>query len=167
MSTITVCSDASFSYKYKKGAWACYIRTPYATICESGLIKDDTSSAIEAELFALANALYIVGQIEDLNKHNLIVYCDNQGALVEPKITKTPASRYYKRQVERNTWFHEHIKVQLDKARAYELRHVKGHTPRKYWNSSYSSRSYMNDFCDKEAVRVLLEYKLKLRGVSK
>lgn len=157
--TITVCSDASYRKFRKKryASWACYIRTPTKTVKTSGLIKSEVISSTKAELYGVANALYLADQLEDLSKFRLIVYCDNYDVLHRDySIKHTPKSKYYEKELEEKLWHDEHIVAYTSKAKKYEPRHVKGHLSKHEW-SPVSKRNYMNDWCDREAYRVLRE----------
>ncbi len=150
MQTITVCTDAGYRNLHKQPAavWATYIRTPSQTIHASGIIGQPCKGSSHAELYAIANALHIVGKRYDLSKYRLIVYSDNlyalqnhiDGTLKKPK----PDHRYVY-----NQWIKEHIV----KAAQFEARHVKAHLPKKKWGGA--TRFYMQNWCDKEVHRVM------------
>lgn len=160
--TVTVCSDASHSFKYGVATWACYIRTPRKTIKTGGVLKQKVNGSTTAERLGLANALFITNNVVDLSKHKLIVYCDNMYALEKPKVNKTPASKHYAKKFESKKWFEEFVEPYLTKAASYETRHVKGHLKRENWDKT-SKRNYMNDWCDKEAARLRQAEVRKLR----
>lgn len=166
MPTITVCTDASFSQQYKLGTWACYIRTPKRKILKSGVLQAKVKSSSEAETLGLANALFILNKFVDLSDYRVIVYCDNTTALAEPKIRKTPKSKYYQKSFESNRFYKQHISDILGKSKSYEMRHVKGHLPKEQWDKG-SSRNFMNKHCDIEAKRLLRLEKAKLKGLQK
>lgn len=152
---ITVCSDASMSTKLKIATWACYIRTPDLTIKLGGVFKEYSSGSYWAETRGIANALSILNsQVKNLEKYKIILYCDNNVALIEPRIKNTPASKHHKASLEKRKFYDDHIKSILLKAREYETRHVKGHLPEHKWDTG-SKRNFMNNWCDEEAKRYM------------
>lgn len=148
--TITICSDASFSPSNNIGTWACYIRTPSKVMKTSGVLKEKTEDSYKAERLGLANALFLANKIADLEKHRLIIYCDNVGAIKDWSSSKNLQNE---KRIEKKQWFDKNIKPFLEKAAEYELRHVKAHLPKEQWDKT-SKRNYMNDWCDKEAQRL-------------
>lgn len=150
MQTITVCTDAGHKNFHHESisVWATYIRTPSQTIHSSGLIGKPCKGSSHAELYAIANALHIVGSRYDLSKYKLIVYSDNlyalqnhiDGTLKKPK--RDHAEVYDK-------W----IKPHLDKAHQFEGRHVKAHLPKEQWGGA--TRFYMQNWCDEEVHRIM------------
>lgn len=160
--TITICSDAGHKNYFHKGigTWACYIRTPTKTIKQSGVIKQSVKGSTHAEQYGIANALFLADKAEDLSQFKVIVYCDNKFALrTDWKITHTPKSKYYAKQVEQKEFYDTYIKPYVDKAGSIEMRHVKGHQEQENWATG--ARNFMNDWCDTEAKRLM---KLALRA---
>lgn len=151
MFTITVCTDAGHKNLYKESCavWAAYIRTPHKTINVSGVIKQHCKGSSQAELYAIANALHIVGRDNDLSKYKLIVYSDNLYALRNELDGSMGRPRPEHRRV-----YEMYIKPYIEKAIIYEARHAKGHLPPKKWSSS-SARHYMQNWCDVEVHRVM------------
>ena len=163
MQTITVCTDAGHKNLYHQSVavWATYIRTPSQTIHSSGIIGQDCKGSSHAELYAIANALHIIGKRYDLSKYKLILYSDNvyalqnhlDGTLKNPK--KDHKEVYEK-------W----IKPYLDKASKFEARHVKGHLPKSQWGAS-PARFFMQDWCDTEVHRIMkIALKLTLQKIK-
>lgn len=152
MQTITVCTDAGHKNYYKKSVavWATYIRTPSQTIHSSGIINHPTKGSSHAELYAIANALHIIGKRYDLSKYKLIIYSDNQYALenhIDGSWRKNAKEDH--REV-----YDKWIRPSLDKAQTFEARHVKAHLPKSKWGTS-PARFFMQDWCDKEVHRVM------------
>lgn len=150
MQTITVCTDAGHKNVHKQSVavWATYIRTPSQTIHSSGIIGRPCKGSSHAELYAIANALSILGRRYDLSKYKLIVYSDNLYALQNHidgtlKNPKADHAEVY------NKW----IKPHLTKAHQFEARHVKAHLPKEKWGGA--TRFYMQNWCDEEVHRVM------------
>ena len=159
--TITICTDASYDPELKIGAWACYIRSDDKIIKLGKVIKQDVSNSTEAERVGVANALWLAGQALDISKHRLILYCDNLAALnpVRPS-TKTGAKRQAaKQQLE---FYQQNIEPYLQKALTYDARHVKGHLERTA-RHRMKTRHHLNDWCDKEAKKLLLGERVRLQ----
>lgn len=159
--TITICTDASYDPELKIGAWACYIRSDDKIIKLGKVIKEDVSNSTEAERVGVANALWLAGQAMDISKHRLVLYCDNLAALnpVRPS-TKTGTKRQQaKRQLE---FFQKNIEPYLQKALTYDARHVKGHLERTA-RHRMKARHHLNDWCDKEAKKLLVEERERLQ----
>lgn len=151
MQTITVCTDAGHknSHHQSVAVWATYIRSPSQTIRSSGIIGQHTKGSSHAELYALANALHIIGKRYDLSKYKLIVYSDNLYALqnhLDGTLRKPKADH----QEVYDKW----IKPHLEKVAQFEARHVKGHLPKEQWGPN-PARHYMQDWCDTEVHRIM------------
>ena len=139
MQTITVCTDAGHKNLHHESVsvWAAYIRTPSQTIHSSGIIKQHTKGSSHAELYAIANALHIVGRSYDLSKYKLIIYADNLYALRNHKDGTLNKPKEDHLEVY-NKWIRPHI----DKAQEFEARHVKAHLPKSKWGAS-TARFFM------------------------
>lgn len=165
--SITVCSDASVSDKHKVAAWACYVRTQGVLVKTGGILKTPISSSNVAERTGIANALWIANEKTDLTQLKLIVYCDNIMAMKMVKVTNK-TGRLKRASREHNEFFEKNILPYLEKARSYELRHVKGHLKMTKWDS-VSKRNFMNRWCDKHArslLRAEVERINKEQGVT-
>lgn len=151
MHTITVCTDAGHKNYHKKSVavWACYIRTPSQTIHSSGIIKQDCKGSSHAELYAIANALHIIGKRYDLSKYKLILYSDNLYAL-KNHLDGT----LDKQRPDREEVYNKYIKPHITKAAVYEARHVKAHLPKEQWGAS-PARFFMQNWCDEEVHRIM------------
>lgn len=150
MQTITVCTDAGHKNLHKQSVavWATYIRTPSQTIHASGIIGQPCKGSSHAELYAIANALAIIGKRYDLSKYKLIVYSDNLYAL-QNHLDGTLRKPKKDHELVYNKW----IKPYLVKAKEFEGRHVKAHLPKEQWGGS--ARFYMQNWCDEEVHRIM------------
>jgi len=151
MQTITVCTDAGHKNAWKDSVsiWATYIRTPSETIHASGIIKQKTKGSSHAELYAVANALYILSKKYDLSKYKLILYSDNLYALQNHR-----EGTLKKRKADNMKVYNKWIKPHVDNACEFETRHVKGHLPRSQWGAN-PTRFYMQWWCDNEVHRIM------------
>lgn len=151
MQTITVCTDAGHKnfHKQSVAVWATYIRTPSQTIHSSGIINQHTKGSSHAELYAIANALHILGKRYDLSKYKLILYADNLYALQNHKDGTLKNPKPDHKEV-----YDKWIKPHLDKAMDFEARHVKGHLPKSQLGAN-PARYFMQDWCDQEVHRMM------------
>lgn len=159
--TITICTDASYDPDLKIGAWACYIRSDDKIIKVGKVIKTNVSNSTEAERVGVANALWLASRALDISKHRLVLYCDNLAALNPVRSTgKTGKKKQQAKQ--QYLFFQQSIEPLLQKALAYDARHVKGHLERTA-RHRMKARHHLNDWCDKEAKRLLDEERMKLK----
>ena len=159
--TITICTDASYDPELQIGAWAAYIRSDDKVIKIGKVIKENVSNSTEAERVGVANALWLVSQTHDIQKHRLVLYCDNLAALnpVRPS-TKTGAKKQAaKQQLE---FYQRNIEPYLQKSLTFDVRHVKGHLERSA-RHRMKARHHLNDWCDKEARGLLQEERKKFQ----
>lgn len=150
--TITICTDAGHQnfYHQSLAAWACYIRTPKQTIHYSGTMKKHTKGSSQAELYAIANALWLLAKEYDLSKYKVIVYSDNLYALRNHR-NGTVGKNASQEWVE---VYEKHIRPHVVKALDYDARHARGHLPKSEW-STLSARHYMQDWCDREVKKIM------------
>lgn len=151
MFTITICTDAGYKKLYKESCapWAAYIRTPHKTTKVSGIIKQPVKGSSHAELYAIANALHIVSRDNDLRKYKLIVYSDNLYALRNHLDGTLKKAKPQHLEV-----YNKYIRPHIERAYAYEARHVKAHLPADKWGAN-PTRHYMQNWCDEEVHRVM------------
>lgn len=150
---ITINTDASFNQQHKVGGYAFYIVCDHFKIQKSGRFKKHPSSSNEAEMMCIANALYTLSVQPDLPETSLIII--NSDALFVfnqvKKKSKSPVGRSTAkllRTVKSKTAFRGVVDPK------FEFRHVKAH------NGVSDSRSWVNDWCDKEA-RKWMRYAVK------
>jgi ribonuclease HI len=141
---ITINTDASFCPDQKVGGYAFYIVCDCFKIQKSGMFKSKLSSSLDAEMKCMANALYMLSNQKELPEANIIVI--NSDCLMSfEKITRKSLNLIgrkvanYLRSVRLKTSMNGVIMPK------YEFRHVKAH------NGTNDARSWVNDWCDKEA----------------
>jgi len=154
---ITVNTDASFNSEYKIGGYAFYIVCDLFKIQKSGYFKVNPKSPMEAEMMCMANALYTLAAQKELPSTNwIIINSDCLFAFEKIKLKsqnnlgKTVAQLL--RKVRIATSYRDVIKPK------FEFRHVKAH------NGSPDARSYVNEWCDREAKKWM---RLRLKEVKK
>lgn len=157
--TITICTDASYDPELGIGTWACYIRTDDKLVKTGKIIEHPVENSTEAERVGIASALWLANKLVNIREYKLILYCDNMSAMhpVRPS-TKTGAKK--QRAKEQLAFYQKNIEPTLQKALTTDIRHVKGHLERMQSRRIKKlKRHYMNDWCDQEAKRLLIEYR--------
>ena len=151
MQTITVCTDAGHTNLHHQSVavWASYMRTPSQTIHTSGIIGQPCKGSSHAELYAIANALHILARSYDLSKYKVILYADNLYA-IQNHIDGTLTTK----KKDHKEVYDKYIRPHLDKAGAFEARHVKAHLPKSQWGPN-RTRFFMQDWCDQEVHRLM------------
>lgn len=159
--TITICTDASFDNDLKRGAWACYIRGDKFRIREARIITREVNNSTEAERVGVAAALWILRQKVEIKNYRLILYCDNESAMM-PVRTSNKTGRKKQRAKQELDFYHKNIQRYLQKAKSYEIRHVKGHMSRSK-RLKMQRRHHIQDWCDRAARGVLNKLRDEIR----
>lgn len=152
---ITINTDASYHPEKRVGGYAFYIVCDLFKIQKGGMFKQNPKSAMEAEMMCMANALFtLLAQKELPSTKWIIINSDclysfrRIGIRSKDDIGKVVAKIL--RDVRRRMALRGGILPQ------FKFRHVKAH------NGAIDARSYVNDWCDKEAkkwMRAALENK--------
>lgn len=141
---ITINTDASFHPVHKKGGYAFYIVCDLFKIQKGGMFKKNPKTAMEAEMMCMANALYTLLSQKELPSTKWIVI--NSDCLFSFERIKRKSQDAIGKQVAEML-----RKVRLKTSYKdvimpkFEFRHVKAH------NGTPDARSWVNDWCDKEA----------------
>lgn len=150
ITNITINCDASFHPIHKVGGYAFWIVSNSFKITKSGEFKVDPASAEDAEIMCIANALHVLYNQESLPKNIncLTLNCDSTNAM--KRITKQIEleGRYNRKRTKDVAIKAAMIWIKLSKVlkpNFEQMCHVKAH------NGTRDSRSYVNDWCDKEA----------------
>lgn len=154
---VTICTDASYDPALEIGAWACYIRTGNRILKTGKIIESDVQNSTEAERVGVASALWLVNKIVDIKQYKIIIYCDNASAM-KPLRPSTKTGTKKQRTKQQLAFYQKNIEPYLQRALTYDIRHVKGHMERSA-KHLMRKRHYMNDWCDKEARRLLSQYR--------
>lgn len=150
---VTINTDASFNDQYKVGAYAYWIVSDAYRIKYAGMLKE-CGRSVEAELKAIANALFRLTKSNNANNVNLIIVntdCTNAIEAIqgERKLkdkgcidTIEHIHTYQRMLIEANG---------IDKPTySYiDYRHVKAHSKEK------DKRSFVNNWCDRQARRLV------------
>lgn len=144
---ITINTDASYSHQYKIGGYAFYIVCDLFKIQKAGIFKNDPKSSIKAEMMCIANAIHTLTAQKELPIADLIVInsdCLNSFSIMCKK-SKCSIGRTVAIKI-------KHLRNALSNRGVmpkYEFRHVKAH------NGTPDARSWVNDWCDKEAKKMM------------
>lgn len=158
---ITVNTDASYTSRYKRGAYAFWITSNTGRIKKHGMLRYKMDSAIIAEAQCIYNAIYTIskdGKMKSMVK-NIQINTDCVAAMYILQDNKKKIRKF-----KLDTPQHKHVtKMFTDICRKHfrdvsiEFRHVKSHV------STDSPREYVNDWCDKQAKSHINNF-LKTKG---
>ena len=145
---VTINTDASFNHHHKVGGYAFWITSELGRIRQSGTLKE-TSDAQDAELKALANAVYALLNSEFNNGSIEHIYVNSDCKMMFPKISIKSTSVPGKYIAET---LNDILRQNTDGCiyGRISFRHVKAHT-----NNLTKSRSWVNDWCDNEAKKAM------------
>lgn len=136
---VTINTDASFNKDILRASYAFWIKTDNYTIKMSGIIRTKCKDSTEAELKCIVNALYVVSK--QIGIKSIIVNTDSLNSI--HVLTKDIENiRKY-----RLHWADKYMKIANSyiNGKKVKYRHVKAHS------GTDSSRTYVNDWCDKMA----------------
>lgn len=147
---VTINTDASFSNKYKRGAYAFWIVSDKGRILKSGPIRNACHDSSDAEMRCIINALHVVSSDPELNKPGnlIIINTDSMNAIHVLTGDKWAKRRYG---LNKKGYIHliqaefQKVGKKLSRDIVLSLRHVKSHT------GLGDRRSYVNEWCDKAA----------------
>lgn len=154
---ITINTDASFHPVHGVGGYAFYIVCDLFKIQKAGMFKVSPNNAQEAELMCMANALHTLLNTKELPSTKLIVinsdalYSFEKIGLKKQGVGKVVAQ--FLKQV-------RHKMQNGNTLPSFDIRHVKAHVEIK------DARSWVNDWCDKEAKKWMREA-VKTKQISK
>ena len=148
---LTINTDASYHQKHKVGTYAFYIVCDLFKIQKGGIFKTEVNSPEKCEMMAIGNAIHMVLTQKELPKIKTIIIntdCLNGGNKISSG----------HRGLGSKIKLMIRMLVQLVDAEHWEIRHVKAH------NGKPDARSFVNDWCDKEAKKWM---GIKLRELKK
>lgn len=137
---VTINTDASFWHHQQKGSWAFWAVCNKFKITKCGVFRESIRNSSEAELKCMINAVFCVIKAEP-GITKIILNTDSQICMKAIK-RQNPNSSLCKFVT---------IFVNMTKHIPIEFRHVKAHSKVK------DARSYVNDWCDKNARKALKE----------
>lgn len=144
VNTITINTDASFSPQTNIGGYAFYIVCDHFKVRKSGKFKNKPKNSLDAEIMAIGNAFHHLLNRNDLPKTKwLIVNTDCTYAI--NSIRNSIPGRSKEVFI---LWQKLISKVESKKNK---FRHVKAHSGKD------DARSYVNEWCDKEAKKHMRE----------
>lgn len=160
---VTINTDASFSKKHQRGSFAFWIVSNNFKILKSGIIRKKCSRPEIAEFRCIINALHVLFR-EDCSMVRLITINTDCLNVIHLVTNNKEAIRKYRLASWGDMLVHRmdalirqngysHIKI--------EMKHVVSH------NGTPDARSYVNDWCDKEAKKKIHEIVTKLESHEK
>lgn len=157
---ITINTDASFGPHDKVGGYGYYIICDKFKIRRGGMFKIHPKNPIEAEMMCIANAIHTLINTPSLPSAKfIIINCDCLRAFEHIGLRKkNEIGRCIARQLRElkdKTSFRGLISPKV------EFRHVKSHTGKN------DARSYINEWCDREAKKWMKEAAMQKRNSLK
>lgn len=136
---LTINTDASFHPIKKTSGYAFYIKCDDFTLKHSGVFKNNIpENSMEAELMCIGNAVYAVLNLKDVPKVDcIIINTDCIPAIHRIMKKKHPLGIKVKSLIDSLKWKCGQANI--------KIKHVKAHT------NKQDSRSWVNDWCDKNA----------------
>jgi ribonuclease HI len=141
MISYTINTDASYSHKYKRGAWAYWIKGQDFHVKKSGMFEQKLHSSFIAELLTFEKALQEINKvIIPEHRSAVMLYVNSDSKFVLDTVAGTIKSKSRKNQ--------PIIKAIQHVVGQYNVvaRHVKAHT-----GNLEEPRSWVNDWCDRAA----------------
>lgn len=141
MVVYTINSDASYSHKYKRGAWAYWIKNDDLNIKKSGMFEQRLHSSFVAELLAFEKAFREIDKLVDpAHRGAVIIYVNTDSQFVIHTLDGTAKIKSARNRALVHSIRHA--------TKEYKVipRHVKAHT-----EDLTEARSWINDWCDKAA----------------
>lgn len=132
---VTINTDASYSNKYRIGAFAFWIVSDKFKILKSGRLKSKITHCRIAEYLCILNALYLLSKEDLSDVKKVIVNTDNMDCV---NSINNRNQHYFKK-------YYPEFRRIIKGFPIIEARHVKAHTLKS------DSRSFVNEWCDTEA----------------
>lgn len=147
MYTITVNTDASFDWRTGKAAWAMWIKSADFGMAErdSGMFEQPVANSSVAELLAFEMALRRVHEAVGMFPRKFVKIYVNTDSMWTVQALKGNVKKSKHVEIAKS------IKALTD---GYEIdaRHVKAHVRKD------TKRHWVNDWCDKQAKKLLRDY---------
>jgi ribonuclease HI len=153
---VTINTDASYSHKHNKGAFAFWMVSNEGKICKSGLLKGDSLDPTHAEIKTISNALFhlsnftgwsgiskVIINTDSMNSIHLLT--KNDKAIKKYRINR----KKYQREMQVFFTLVNKLKYNI------EMRHVRSHV------STATAKQWVNEWCDNEAKKHLNKFLLE------
>jgi ribonuclease HI len=134
---ITINTDASFCGSTKSGGYAFWIKGERIAIKKHGGFKDDVKNSTEAEMRAIANAVFVLLKRNPKNFNIIIFNTDSKQSIAHINNPLTDLAKQI------NNYINQLKEV--TNAEMIEFRHVKAHS------GKADKRSWVNEWCDVKA----------------
>jgi ribonuclease HI len=156
---VTINTDASFSQETKQGAYAFWAVCNEFKVTKCGIFKNLCITPDDAEMKCIINDLKVV-LMGHINIHKIIVNTDSLNAIAVFMGDKEHIRKFsrLRNNIKKYGHIQELYKQILSETKnkvTIEFRHVKAHT------SKNDARSFINDWCDKNAK---MQLKLAISG---
>lgn len=150
---VTINTDASYSYKFKKASFAFWIVSDEGKMCKSGVLKGNTKTPTHGEFKSIINALHcLFACLKWSNVKYIVVNTDSLNTIhiVQKNKVLLRKFRIYKEDFKEELAAWNYIKGHyIKKEIKIEFRHVKAH------KDVTTPREWVNQWCDINAKSVL------------
>lgn len=159
--TFTINTDASYHHKKEVAAWACWIKSSHYLIKKAELFEEFPANSSTAEALAIENALAALDDLISAEE-----FLQHQRDTVGIKLYINTDSMWTIQAIRGNVKRSKHLAIahrvkSLADRYEIDIRHVKAHTDKD------DARSWVNDWCDKQAKRLVWEGIKKRYGGTK
>lgn len=145
---VTINTDAAFHSEFKVGAFAFWIVSDMGRVIKSGSLRDKVNNATEAELKCILNAFYTLKQQKWEGIYKVILNTDSLNSIYILKEDSAKIKKY-------NLKYGDAIRNKFNSMKVglplIEFRHIKAH------KTTEIAKSWVNDWCDKNAKKMLWE----------
>ena len=156
----TINTDASFHPKYKVGAFAFWAVSNDFKIQKAGFLRKFCKNPTDSEAKCIVNAFKVVLS-GNINITKIIVNTDSLNSIAIFENNKKHIKKYNLVFGEKHRRILDEIKRKYRKHIEIEFRHVKAHS------DVSDARSYVNEWCDKEAKFYLWKRINELKNMNK
>lgn len=151
---VTVNTDAGFSYKYRIGTYAYWIKGTGKHLHGSGVLKDKYKGPphkgpYNAEMKAILNALAVIKKAGHppiigfiFNRDNIYAQSGKKGDALQRQLHRE--IRWFRQDAIERLGMKKFMLLTSKQKKYADFRHVKAH------NGTPDKRSYVNDWCDRQ-----------------
>jgi ribonuclease HI len=156
---VTINTDAAHDGRLKIGAFAFWMVSNQGRALHCGALKQKLKSADEAEMQCILNALHTLAKLK-WNATKVIVNTDSMNSIAVFMGDKAHINRWGLHWAGKYRSLFQQIRNKLKlKKVELEFRHVKAHD-----ETSTTSRTWVNDWCDKQCKTELKKYRSSLNA---
>jgi len=145
---VTINTDASWHSGFKVGAFAFWMVSNEGKVLHSGALKGKCNNPTECEIKCIINAIYTLNKQKWSGITRVIINTDATNAIAILNNDKIAIEKY---NLKWGGVFRSKFNELKQKLPHIEFRHIKAHT------TTETAKSWVNDWCDKNAKKMLWE----------